>query len=88
MTLIGQIQSEFEAAQKTALKLTGECALLAETPWLSASINLRNPYIDPLNKIQIQLLSQLQSEHTDESDMELLNLIRERIDEIKSFLEG
>ncbi len=36
--------------------LMGESELLSATPWLASSIEVRNPYIDPLNLIQIELL--------------------------------
>ena len=50
------IASERDRARQAILDLTGESELLAGTPWLQASIDVRNPYIDPLNLIQIELL--------------------------------
>ena len=39
------------------LKLRGEDSLLARDPRLAASIRLRNPYVDPLSFLQVDLLA-------------------------------
>jgi phosphoenolpyruvate carboxylase len=39
------------------LHVTGHHALLANQPVLAESIRLRNPYVDPLNFIQIESLT-------------------------------
>ena len=39
------------------MKITGQDALLDNEPWLKRSIFLRNPYVDPLNYIQVALLN-------------------------------
>jgi phosphoenolpyruvate carboxylase len=31
--------------------------LMQEQPWIKESISLRNPYVDPLNMLQAELLS-------------------------------
>jgi phosphoenolpyruvate carboxylase len=36
--------------------LTGQTALLENNPVLARSIRLRNPYVDPLSLIQVELL--------------------------------
>jgi phosphoenolpyruvate carboxylase len=38
------------------LRLTGQTALLEKNPVLARSIRLRNPYVDPLSLIQVELL--------------------------------
>lgn len=50
------IASEGDRTRQAILDMTGESDLLSDTPWLQASIDVRNPYIDPLNLIQIELL--------------------------------
>jgi phosphoenolpyruvate carboxylase len=50
------VAGERDRARQAILDMTGESDLLSETPWLQASIDVRNPYIDPLNLIQIELL--------------------------------
>lgn len=38
------------------LQLTGNDNLLDGTPWLARSIDERNPYVDSLNLIQVELI--------------------------------
>jgi len=41
---------------KHILKITGQRKLLQNSPVLLESIELRNPYIDPLNALQVEYL--------------------------------
>ncbi len=50
------IAAERDHARRAVLALTDGADLLSTTPWLQASIDVRNPYIDPLNLIQIELI--------------------------------
>ena len=47
---------EFERTKQVVLGLTGQTALLEKNPVLARSIRLRNPYVDPLSLIQVELL--------------------------------
>src|SRR5438045_645293 len=47
---------EFERSLRAVLKVTGQSRLLETNPVLDRSIRLRNPYVDPLSLIQIELL--------------------------------
>jgi phosphoenolpyruvate carboxylase len=78
-SVFGHIKSEFVKARDTISIITGNEELLAATPWLTKSIAVRNPYVDPLNLIQIQLLSQWQHEDLNKDDEELIDLIRHSI---------
>ncbi len=49
------IRAEHERTHGSLLELTGQDELLAEVPWLRRSIEVRNPYVDPLNLIQVEL---------------------------------
>jgi phosphoenolpyruvate carboxylase len=53
------IQAEFDLTRKVVLEITGHLDLMDAEPELQQSIHLRNPYIDPLNYIQVELLKQL-----------------------------
>lgn len=55
--IFGEIMEEFLLTERIILEITGQAALLDNEPWLQRSINLRNPYVDPLNYIQVALLS-------------------------------
>ena len=50
------IAEEFERTRAMVLRLTGQSELLENNPVLTRSIRLRNPYIDPMSLIQIELL--------------------------------
>ena len=47
---------EFELTRAMVLRLTGQTTLLEKNPVLARSIRLRNPYVDPLSLIQVELL--------------------------------
>jgi phosphoenolpyruvate carboxylase len=52
----GRIEREFEAARAAILSVTGQRELLESSPVIRRSIELRNPYTDVLNLIQVELL--------------------------------
>ena len=56
------IQAEYARTERVILAITGQASLLDNEQWLQRSINLRNPYIDPLNYIQAALLQRIRSE--------------------------
>lgn len=51
-----QIQRELELTAQWILALTGQDALLQHDQRLALSIRLRNPYIDPISVLQVDLL--------------------------------
>jgi len=55
------LAAEFERTTAAILRLTGQGQLLDQAPWLQRAIRLRNPYIDPLNYIQVALLRRLRA---------------------------
>ena len=54
--LWGLVSQEFELSRAAVLMIAQEPSLLAGTPWLQQSIQERNPSVDPLNLIQIELI--------------------------------
>ncbi len=58
----GMIQDEYVRSRDAILAITGRDELLGGTPWLRESIRVRNRYIDPLNLIQVELLSRLRAD--------------------------
>jgi len=52
---------EFERTERVVLELTGQEMLLEKNPVLARSIKLRNPYVDPLSLIQVELLRRKRS---------------------------
>ncbi len=64
------IEREFELTTNELTSLRGGSRLLDSSPILQASINRRNPYVDPLSYVQIELLGQLRaSPDADESPL-------------------
>ncbi|MBP2002370.1 phosphoenolpyruvate carboxylase [Paenibacillus shirakamiensis] len=57
--IFGQIEEEFVLTKGLILKITGENELLDNEPTLQESIRQRNPYVDPLSYLQVQLLAEL-----------------------------
>jgi len=53
------IKAEFERTCRAILKITRQNELLDSEPTLKRSIQLRNPYIDPLNYIQVEMIRRL-----------------------------
>ncbi len=54
--VFGMLFEEFERTKDMVLRLTGQTTLLEKNPVLARSIRLRNPYVDPLSLIQVELL--------------------------------
>jgi len=52
----GLIQVEFDRARRWLLRLKGSDMLLRDDPRLAVSIRLRNPYVDPMSLLQVDLL--------------------------------
>jgi phosphoenolpyruvate carboxylase len=65
------IRDEYERTCKWVLKISGNEALLDETPLLKVSLVRRDPYLDPLNHIQLALLKRYRDEDLDESEREI-----------------
>lgn len=53
------VRQEHEQATEAVLAITGREQLLEGISWLQRSIEARNPYVDPLNLIQIELMRRL-----------------------------
>ena len=52
----GFLKEEFLRTEKVILAVTGQKELLQNNPVLYRSIRLRNPYVDPISMIQVDLL--------------------------------
>lgn len=59
--IFGDILAEFERTRSWTLRITGQAEILDHQPVLQRSIRLRNPYVDPLNYIQVSLLRRLRA---------------------------
>jgi phosphoenolpyruvate carboxylase len=62
-----RLEAEYRRTEAAICRLTGQRDLLDAAPWLQRSIRVRNPYIDPMNYVQVALLRRLR-EHADEAE--------------------
>jgi phosphoenolpyruvate carboxylase len=54
--IFGVFKQEYQRSVRMILSVNGRAELLENQPVLAESIRLRNPYVDPLNYLQIHLL--------------------------------
>jgi phosphoenolpyruvate carboxylase len=65
--VFSKLKSEFERTLSAVLAVTGQRQLLEKNQVLARSIRLRNPYVDPMSLIQVDLLRRKRAgEDTDE----------------------
>jgi phosphoenolpyruvate carboxylase len=75
-----RIAAEHQRTREAVLEVVGGKDLLASAPWLERSIEARNPYVDPLNLIQIEFMRRRRAKPPGEMDPQeaesLRNLLR------------
>ena len=54
--VFGALRDEHDRARDAVLEIVGARELLDRQPVLQQSVRLRNPYVDPMNAIQVELL--------------------------------
>jgi len=59
--VFNRIEAEFNLTRRMLLLVTGQRDLLETNPVLNQSIRLRNPYVDPLSLLQVELLRRKRS---------------------------
>jgi phosphoenolpyruvate carboxylase len=59
--IMGLIQAEYERTRSAVLAIAGHQELLDGDPIIQRSVFLRNPYVDPLNYIQVEILRRLRA---------------------------
>jgi phosphoenolpyruvate carboxylase len=55
------IMEEYKLTSQLILQITGQQEILDNVPVIQESIRLRNPYVDPLSYMQIQLVTELRA---------------------------
>lgn len=73
------IAAERDRTRQALLDMVGGNELLATNPWFFSSIDVRNPYIDPLNLIQVDLMRRrrtLPADATDADREQLRDMLR------------
>ncbi len=71
--MFGLVRREFERTRRGLLLLNGHRALLQDAPRLASSIRLRNPYVDPMSLLQVDLLQRWRA--SDRKDDALLQAL-------------
>jgi phosphoenolpyruvate carboxylase len=64
-SVFGMLREEFERTRLVILSVTCLQELLEKNPVLSRSVRLRNPYVDPLSLVQVDLLRRRRSGSSD-----------------------
>ncbi|MGZ9586666.1 phosphoenolpyruvate carboxylase [Paenibacillus marinisediminis] len=83
--IFGCIEEEYALTSKLLLEITGQKEILDNVPVILESIKLRNPYVDPLSYLQVQLLSELRAlREQGQDDPELLREVLLTINGIAS----
>ena len=54
--VFSMLREEFDRTRRMILAVTGQTELLERNPVLTNSIRLRNPYVDPMSLLQLELL--------------------------------
>jgi hypothetical protein len=79
------LEAEFNLTRRMVLAITQQTELLERNPVLSNSIRLRNPYVDPMSLLQVELLRR---KRTGESSEELDRAITATINGISAGLRN
>ena len=64
-----RIREEYERTVAAVLQITGEGGLMDHDPVLRRSIERRNPYVDPLSFLQLELIRRLRAEGSNASEL-------------------
>jgi len=88
--IFARIEAEFQRTCDAILTIAGQAGVLDNEPVLQKSIRLRNPYVDPLNYIQVEMIRRLrarQRQH-DEADALLRRTIELTINGVSAGLRN
>lgn len=56
-----RLRSEYERTREAVLAVTGHTQLMDADPVIQRSVQRRNPYVDPLNYVQVEMLRRLRA---------------------------
>lgn len=82
------LQQEFERTEQAVLRITGQQDLMDNEPWLQRAIRVRNPYIDPMNFIQVALLERVRGTQDEDEIAALHDAIRLSVNGIAAGLRN
>ena len=67
-----ELRARYARTRERVLESTGQDELLASNPVLARSIAVRNPYVDPINLMQVETLARHREDPEDEAVLDLL----------------
>ncbi|HAP36796.1 MAG TPA: hypothetical protein DCQ28_12980 [Bacteroidetes bacterium] len=67
-TIFSSLHGLFEQTKKSIISVSKQKSLLENNQMLLRSITLRNPYVDPMSYMQVELLRRLRKEKLTESE--------------------
>ena len=82
------IKDEFELTRKWLLAITQHDDILDSEQWLQHSIRMRNPYVDPINFIQVALLERFRETEDQEERDRIQKVIIESVNGIAAGLQN
>ena len=83
-----EILDEFRRTEQMVLIVAGADQLLDKEPVLRRSIKVRNPYVDPMNYLQVALLQQLKVEQDPERRRQLTAAVLSSVNGIAAGLQN
>ncbi len=60
-SIFSRIREEYERTRIAVLSVSGHTSLMEKEPITQSAVQLRNPYVDPLNYIQVEVIRRLRS---------------------------
>jgi phosphoenolpyruvate carboxylase len=66
-TIFAKLEAEYELSRRMVLAITEEKHLLDKAPVLQRSIAVRNPYVDPMSYLQVELLARKRAQSSNAS---------------------
>lgn len=76
------IDAEYKRSVEAVLKITGEKKLLDHDKLLQRTLSLRNPYLDPISFLQIELIRKYRTMRKSTGKNELLKILRSTVNGI------
>jgi len=86
--IFGRIRAEYDATVRSICQIVQVKELLEKDPALSESIKRRNPYIDPLSFVQVELIKRVRNNPTEQEKNELEDAILMTINGIAAGLKN
>ncbi|AOS45592.1 Phosphoenolpyruvate carboxylase [Lacunisphaera limnophila] len=75
--VFNRLAGEFRLTEEMILAVTGQAHLLENEPVLAKSIKLRNPYVDPLNYLQVEMIKRRRVRRLNKPDREGIRAVME-----------